>query len=356
MSVIAGIFWNRDEGRLRALWRLIAQVILFLILLIPAQVIVGAIVLVPAVNSGALTPADLTNAAAVQDYLLGRPLSGMLTTAAMSVAFVGSVWIAGRLLDRRRFREFGFRVDAAWWADFAFGLALGAGLMLLIFLTELAAGWITITGTFVAGGVGGAFFPTILFPLFRFLLVGIHEELFSRGYQLTNLAEGMFGIGLAPKAAVIVGTVLASAVFGLLHAANPNASAISTFNIFLAGFLLAAGYLLTGELAIPIGLHISWNFFQGNVFGWPVSGGGYHKWATFIATRQGGPDLWTGGAFGPEAGLLGVLAMALGIVLIVLWVRTRRSGIRLQEGIARPPERVLERIAEDEEQPDHSLS
>jgi membrane protease YdiL (CAAX protease family) len=354
MSVIAGIFWNRDEGRLRAFWRLVAQIVLFLILLIPAQLIVSAIVLVPAVSSGALTPADLANTAAVQDYLLGRPLSGMLTTLAMSVAFVGSVWIAGRLLDRRRFREFGFHVNAAWWADLAFGLALGAVLMLLIFLAELAAGWVTITGTFATGEAGSAFFPTILFPLFMFLLVGIHEELFSRGYQLTNLAEGMVGIGLSPKAAVIAGTVLASAVFGLLHASNPNASAISTFNIFLAGFLLAAGYLLTGELAISIGLHIGWNFFQGNVFGWPVSGGNYNRWATFIATQQGGPDLWTGGAFGPEAGLLGVLAMALGIVLIALWVRLRHGEARLQEGIARPPERVRERIAEGEEQRSHA--
>jgi hypothetical protein len=74
------------------------------------------------------------------------------------------------------------------------------------------------------------------------------------------------------------------------------------------------------------------------VFGFPVSGGNYRS-ATFISIQQAGPELWTGGAFGPEAGLLGLLAGLLGGLLIVLWVRRRYGNVRLHTALAMAPQR-----------------
>ena len=144
--------------------------------------------------------------------------------------------------------------------------------MLIIFLVELAAGWVSVTGTLVTIRPDTDFLPTILVPLVTFLAVGLYEELFFRGYQLRNLAEGLTWNVISPRAAIVLATLLTSAAFGTFHALNPNASSFSTLAIAFAGIFLAAGYLLTRELAIPIGLHIAWNFFQGNVFGFPVSG------------------------------------------------------------------------------------
>ena len=253
---------------------------------------------------------------------------------AMLVATIVSVWLAGRFLDRRGFRDFGLRIDKQWWGDLGFGLFLGAFLMSCIFVVELAAGWIDITGFLLTPGVSTVpFLSAIALTLLQFIAVGIQEELLSRGYQTKNLAEGLGGL-VGKRWAIIIAALLSSALFGYLHAANPNTTAISTFNIFLAGMFLALGFLLTGELAIPMGIHISWNFFQGNVFGFPVSG--LDSDLSFVGIEQGGIPLITGGVFGPEAGLIGVGAMLLGAILIVLWVRARYGAARLHLGIAEP--------------------
>jgi uncharacterized protein len=170
-----------------------------------------------------------------------------------------------------------------------------------------------------------------------FLCVGVYEELLFRGYQIRNAAEGLNFPVVGPRNAVILAWVLSSAFFGYLHADNPNATLLSTLNITLAGMMLGLGYALTGELAIPIGLHISWNFFQGNVFDFAAVSGLEPVGATFLSTEGGGPGLWTGGPFGPEAGLLGPAAMILGSILIALWVRLRSGKLAIHAPIAGDP-------------------
>jgi membrane protease YdiL (CAAX protease family) len=204
--------------------------------------------------------------------------------------------------------------------------------MALIFAAELAAGWITVTGTMQSLRSGTGFWTGILSWVIVFLCVGIYEEMLSRGYQLRNLAEGLNFKPLSPKTALLLAYLISSSIFGALHAMNPNASLISTLMLILAGLFLGLGYVLTGELAISIGLHITWNFFQGNVFGFPVSGS--QTPATFIAIQQGGPALWTGGEFGPEAGLIGIAAIFLGSLLTILWVKWRHGQADLKEELA----------------------
>jgi CAAX protease family protein len=312
-----------SHGRLRALWRLAMQYWAFR-LLVPLLFNVFATALLLAASGG-------------RSVASGSPVVPLASGVAGLLGAVLTVWLAGRFLDRRRFSDFGFHLGGGWWLDLLFGMALGALLMTTIFLAELSQGWVDVSAVFETFGTGSPFALSVLLPVAMYLCVGFSEETVFRGYQLKNAAEGLDYPALGPRGAVLLAWVLSSGFFGVLHANNPSATIISTLNIVLAGLMLGFGYVVSGELAIPIGLHITWNFFQGAVYGFPVSGFGPFG-ATFLATRQTGPDLWTGGPFGPEAGLLAPLVMLLGISLIALWTRLRAGKVSIHSPIAESPD------------------
>lgn len=316
--------------RPRALWRILAQYVIFFaitaLLLAPATLLVFA---ASGFQGGALQAA-------------GSGGAMLASSVASLLAALATLWLAGRFLDRRRLKDFGLRLDAGWWLDLGFGLALGAVLMAAIFIVQLGMGWVSVTGAFESGS-GAPFWVSILTPVVLFLCVGIYEELIFRGYQIKNISEGLGGL-IGPRAAILVAWLLTSSMFSVAHIPNPNSTLISTTNIALAGLMLGAGYVLTGKLAIPIGLHITWNLFQSSVFGFPVSGIDASR-ATFLEVQQSGPEAWTGGEFGPEAGLLTVFATALGVILIWLWSRLRGGGGGLHLPLAEPPASSVDKTA-----------
>ena len=173
----------------------------------------------------------------------------------------------------------------------------------------------------------------ILGPVTVFLVVGITEELLARGYQLRNLSEGFNGAPFAPRTAILVSWVISSSLFGLLHIFNPNATWLSILYLMLAGLFLGLGAVLTGRLGLPIGVHITWNLFQGSVYGFPVSGNLFPS-ARVLVIEQGGPPVWTGSAFGPEAGLIGIAAILLGCLCTLAWVQFRYRSLRVYRPLA----------------------
>lgn len=320
LNFVKALFWNSSEKRLRAGWRILAHILVLLLLF--------------TLMSSNLVPSGLLQNRLV-DFILKvieENLSWMI--------IVLSLIIAGKFLDRRSFKSYGFALDRAWWLDMGFGLALGALLMAVIFGVEYALGWVTVTPTLEPNQP--LFWEDMFFYLLLFISVGIQEEVMSRGYWLRNIAEGLNFRRIGPRVALWISYAISSSIFGLLHFGNPNSSWVSTVNLILAGLFLGLPYLLTGELAISIGLHITWNFFQGNVFGFPVSG--MRTGTTIITIQQSGPELWTGGAFGPEAGLIGIAAIFLGSLLILLWVKSTRQRLAWQDSLAIYP--VVQRPAE----------
>jgi hypothetical protein len=310
--VLRRLVWNADERRPRAPVRLVVGIVVI------ALALVGT-----AIGLQAFRP--LLSSLLVESV----PLVALLTVVS-GTASVVAVVVVGWAIDRRRVTDFGLGIDRDWWLDLGFGFGLGAALMTGIFGVELALGWIAITGTFTPPGT---FLPGFLAVSALFLVVGVQEELLARGYLLTNLCEGLRG-WLGERGSTAVAVLVSSVVFGGLHLGNPNATLVSALSISLAGVMLAVGYVLTDDLAIPIGLHISWNLFQGGVYGFPVSGLGID--VAVVAVAQRGPDRWTGGAFGPEAGLLGVAAILVGTLAIVGYVRLRYRFLAVHPSLTVP--------------------
>jgi len=315
---IRTFFWNSGEERLRSGWRVLLHLVLWVLIQIFAGTVIGSPLTVILTRFiPVLTP--------IADNLLFYLLNLVLVIAL--------TWYMAVYIDHRPLRTLGLQFDSQWWSDLSFGLSLGALLISGIFVTEWYLGWVAISSHFYVGLPGTSFAVAIWQPIVLFIVVGINEELLSRGYQLRNLAEGFTTSHSRRRWAVLWAWFFSSTLFGLLHIFNPNSTWVSTMGLIVAGGCLGLGYILTGRLGIPIGLHVTWNFFQGNVYGFPVSGNILSA-TTVFQIQQLGPKVWTGGDFGPEAGLVGVLALLAGGLITLLWVQWHYGQIRLVTDLA----------------------
>lgn len=199
------------------------------------------------------------------------------------------------------------------------GSGLLAGLILFSVIVAIAA----LTGAYrIVGCCSTAQFASDLFG--PAILAGFTEELLFRGILFRWIEE------FAGSWAALAVT---SALFGLAHILNPNATWFSSFAIAVeAGILLGAAYMLTRSLWMPIGLHAAWNFTQGFIFDVPVSGLDQRG---LVEARLSGPEILSGGQFGLEASIIAVViatafglwllsrAFRRGLIVQPMWVRRR---------------------------------
>lgn len=314
------VLWNDAECRPRAPWRILAWV--------GASVPLVVLAVAPVVALPLLAG----------ESTLGRWFPGrdpetvvvLVGTVAQWVALVPATLVVAYVVDRRELADLGLELDRAWGVELLAGLALGGGLIVCVFLLEYTAGWVTVTGTALDSGVDPA---TVALYTVVFLVASTGEEVVFRGYLLTNLAEGLRGrLGTAGASAVAV--AVTALLFGVVHASNPGGNVLGVAVITLGGVLLGLAYVLTDSLAIPVGFHVGWNWFQGLGIGFPVSGLAVPP--GLVRIEQGGPALATGGGFGPEAGLVGGAAFLAGIAAVVAWTRIRRGEVGVAPGFATP--------------------
>ena len=208
-------------------------------------------------------------------------------------------------LEKKPLASVGLALGGRWARELLAGALGGTALMALIALGAYLGGGFHLVRT---PGAGPA---PLLLGAWVYLAVAFKEELLFRGYLFQRLE---LGVGPWPA------TVLLAALFAWAHWGNPGMTGPTriwaSLNIALAAILLGLSYLRTRSLALPIGLHLGWNWTQGVLLGFPVSGTHAAGWWTPV---QHGRPLWlTGGSFGLEASLPCTL-VAVAACLALAW-------------------------------------
>ena len=282
MNAIAAI--NRQPGRA---WRVVQFAPIRLVVAIVA--VVGFVIAVQWCAS-ALHAAPGTGAGFV--------------AAVFSVLAAGGVYFAYvHLVERRPVTELG-RAGAL--GEFGLGSLVGA----ILFGTTALILW--LAGVWQFDGFNA--WTVLVYPLSSALAAAVTDEILCRGI-LFRIVEESLGSWLA--------LALSAVIFGALHAFNPGATLVSSAAIALeAGILLAAAYMYTRRLWLPIGLHFAWNFTEGSIFGASVSGSKPHG---LLISHLEGPALLTGDRFGPEASIVAVLVCLTAAIAFMVLAQRRRS-------------------------------
>ena len=191
---------------------------------------------------------------------------------------------------------------------------LGLGLLLGILVFGFVVGLMALARCYAISGAQFHFTPQ-LEAFLLFFLVAVFEEIIFRGIMF-RLIDDRWNTGVA--------LIVSALFFGIVHLPNPGATLWSSFAIAIeAGLLLGAAYKYSGTLWLPIGIHWAWNYVQGNVLGFAVSGNPVSE--KIFSPIITGPDWVTGGVFGAEAS---VPAVVVGLLLTAILLFARKREVR----------------------------
>jgi uncharacterized protein len=227
--------------------------------------------------------------------------------AGLFVSFMVAVlcgWALGKLLEGLPFAALGWAFTRGWLRDLLGGISLGGLTMALACGICFAAGAMHFEWNEDSGVRG-----TLLTASVMFLLGAAAEESLFRGYLLQTLTRA----GLAWVAIIIT-----SLTFAMAHFANPNSSTLALVNTLLAGLWFSAAYLKTRSLWLPFAAHFAWNWFQGAIFGIPVSGITRVTPVPLLKEIDTGSAWLTGGSYGIEGGVACTVALVLSTIVILI--------------------------------------
>ena len=284
---IGEIFFNRF-GRLRSGWRFAVFLFLFTFF----GVLSGGIIELLFKKSGVDFEINTVN------FILLNS-----TVSFITALLIG--WLCGKYLENLPFRALGLWFTKNWLKDFGLGLFLGAvSLCIAAFIAFIFGG---LSFQFNQADGQSAILQTLAFSLLVFIIGAASEEILFRGYIFQTFARANLGW---------LSIALTSLFFALGHLGNSNATYISTINTALAGVWFGIAYLKTRTLWFVFGLHLTWNWFQGAIFGIEVSGIKSITAAPLFQEIDKGPIWLTGENYGVEGGVACTFALIISILLI----------------------------------------
>lgn len=238
-----------------------------------------------------------------------QPNTATMNNVVLLSLFAGSIMVIliavlfRRFIDRQSWFSMGFA-----WKNFQ----QDAGVGFLLGPAILGAGSLILFVNHNLQWTDAAFSSTDFFmAVVLMLLIAISEEIVFRGYLLNNLMESMNKW---------VALLISALLFTIAHGTNPNINTLSVINLFIGGILLGVNYIYTKNLWFSICFHFSWNFLQGPILGYDVSGIALQS---VLQQEVSGNPIITGGLFGFEGSILCSILTAITVGLLYLVYEAR---------------------------------
>ena len=225
----------------------------------------------------------------------------MLMMVSQLAGVLFTVWIFQKFVNRESFTSIGLRFKG-YKNDLYKGLLAGAVLISIGFITLIIFNLISVDLTYFSA-------YDQIFYLILFAVVSLNEEIAIRGYILQNLSRSFNKY---------IALAISSLVFMTMHLGNPNIDILPILNLFLAGIFLGVYSIHKNNLWFPIGAHLTWNYLQGPIYGFEVSG---NKINSLFEQELKGHDILTGGNFGYEGSIILTVFLIAGIYLMDRYFR-----------------------------------
>jgi membrane protease YdiL (CAAX protease family) len=224
-----------------------------------------------------------------------------------------AAWIMSRI-EKRPFGEYGLGGNSRRWPQFFQGFFWGFAFISLLILCLYLGHYIVLTG-FLLHGI-----PALKYALawlVFFLLVGVFEEFFFRGYIQYTLARGI-GHGVV---GFWISAILWNFGFGFVHSNNSGESPIGLFQAGFIGLIFCLSLWYTRSLWWAIGAHATWDWGESYFYG--TADSGMLVKGHLLGSHPQGGLLMSGGATGPEGSAIGIFVVLL--IAFVIWLTLRKE-------------------------------
>lgn len=288
------------DGCIRSGWQMILLYLVMniaqLAIIMPINIILGIIIGIQSIRG---------DVSGIEAFLTSYAYQSITIALCNTISLVAII-ILFKVMNRKTTEDMGLTPVKRDYKDLLIGLLLGAASITFIIGINYIMGDTHFNGVHITWD--------LLLGLILFISVGFVEEILVRGC-FQHIIYYRHGIAWA--------IIIPSLIFSVMHFLNPNISHIAALNIALVGIVFGIMTYKSGNLWMAIGYHITWNYFQGNIFNIEVSGSAYGR--GLIKSIRVEDNLLNGGAFGIEGGLICTLLLIITIIYFGFFYKKEKS-------------------------------